>query len=223
MDIRAEGVFHARALQTVPPVVAETLEHSRQRSGSFIEERPPSVIFKSDNRAALPGSDDVADESVGFNTRVDGVRRENPEPDQIRAGRRTIVFLQQLIAPTDCEHRHSLIDQVLHSSTVSVFEILDHDLLLPVLVATHKDNIDRRVGKVLFEAHLVNHKSYVSPVGSLLESRDITTVAVKVQHLGIEVHEMKLKGRFHAPLLLLTEQRQKVVAVYCFLVSVGYL
>jgi hypothetical protein len=80
-------------------------------------------------------------------------------------------------------------------------QVADHHLLFPVLVASHEEEIDGHSGKILAQPDFEDAKLDPTPGAPLSQSGDVSTVSVKIQKTGIEVHEVELRVHLLLPVL----------------------
>ena len=194
VEVGANGVAVAGTLGAIAGVVAEAADHPAERLGSRAEKGATTVVFESDDLAAVSRKDHIADAAVGSRAGVTGFEVEDADAGDDAALMVDVAMAKELKATTDGEDGHVSFDGLADGG--AFFHQVGGDAtLFAVLPAADEEEIEVIRRKWVANGH-VDHLAFdTTDAATVLEGDDVAAVAVDVHDVGIQMGDAK----FHLP------------------------
>ena len=196
MQVGADRLAQAAALEAALAVVSETVHHSPERDGAGIEPGAAAVVLEADQRVLPAGLELALDQHVADHAPLAGdrVERKHPGAGHLHARAVAVAAPEQLVAAADRKQRRSVGQRRLQLLRPPR-EIGGDQLLLAVLAAAQVDQV--AVGRQRLPGADSDHVERVaSAPGTAAQDGDVAAVGVDVELVGVEVADA---DRGHLP------------------------
>src|SRR5258706_4737763 len=139
-----------------------------------------AMIFKADQRTAIPTDCHVSNTPGHVRPFVNGPRVEYPEPSHVRPISWPVVMLQQLVAAAHRQHRHIIFNRSPQADTLYLVQILRDRGLLFILPAANKQHIIFIRCQGVTNAQADNSQLYTTELTTSAQRYYIAPVSVQV-------------------------------------------
>jgi hypothetical protein len=180
------------AFCAVLAVVSEALQDLSERLHSGPEICLTAVVFEAHNAASADTISElesvIADHSGVASLGVEIYRTQELAFLSVMG---LVIMAHHLISAANAEEGFSVLDGSLDIGSLSAGKIFQENSLLEVLSAAYEENIEVGERHFLSEMKLDNLGFDAAPYETLLQAEGISSVAVKIKHLRIEVAYFK--------------------------------
>lgn len=202
--VGAEDIVIPHALSGVGAVVAIALQHGTQGLYARAQVGMAAVVLKAHHGAA-PGGFAALEGIVAYHAGIgaDGIVVHCADKVALVALVGLVIVAQHLEAAADAKEGLAILHSGYDLCLFATVQVLQQDLLLKILAAANEKQVE--VGKICRCAYrdLCDRAPDAPALEPLAYASDVAPVAVKVEHIGIEVANFKFLVQFRYLLSLL--------------------